>query len=146
MILICLLFFLAAFNGMILGLLISILSRSYLTAFIVSQSYMMPFLLISGKKNYNYENLKIFFSPLGIIWPFEGMPIYLQYFSRFFPIYYPIQTLRNLIFKGRSICETEVYFGFIVLIIWTVIASTLCFVFIRNKKSENKKNYQVTKL
>lgn len=73
----------------------------------------------------------IFF--LGLLWPLEGMPVYLKYLAYTFPFTIPSISVRNVLIKGWSFTHFEVYGGFAVLIGWILIFLILCLVGLRAK-------------
>lgn len=50
----------------------------------------------------------------GMVWPIEGQPTYLQYFSTAMPSTIPIESMNNIVFKGWGISNYNVYKGYIV--------------------------------
>ena len=41
--------------------------------------------------------------PAGVMWPFEGMPTWLQYISGILPATYPAQAMRAIMGRGTYI-------------------------------------------
>lgn len=63
---------------------------------------------------------------LGLLWPLEGMPKLLQHIVMFFPFTIPTISARNILEKGWSIMDFQVYNGFIVMAMWIIIFFTAC--------------------
>lgn len=61
----------------------------------------------------------------GLLWPLEGMPIYLQYLSRILPCTFAGEALRSVFTRGVGYSHPSVYPGFISVSIWIVIYWTL---------------------
>lgn len=57
---------------------------------------------------------------LGIIWPLEGMPKPLMWFAYALPGAMPCEALNNILHKGWSLMNSEVYVGFLVTIAWLI--------------------------
>lgn len=93
----------------------------------------------------------------GLLWPLEGMPQLLKHFSLFLPftipaisvidiqhtppttlnsnfcIYRSLQ-VRNILVKGLSVTNPEVYNGFIVVLLWIAAFFFLCMAGLRRIK------------
>ena len=46
---------------------------------------------------------------IGVFWPIENMPQYLQFASKFYPTTLPIISMRNIMYRGWGIDYFEVY-------------------------------------
>lgn len=107
---------LTAFCGMLFGLLISVYCRSHTTANFVATGAFYPMIILCG-----------------LLWPLEGMPQCLQEVVLFFPFTIPSISARNIIEKGWSITNSQVYNGFIVMTAWTVIFFIACILGLKRK-------------
>ncbi|XP_004530724.1 ABC transporter G family member 23 [Ceratitis capitata] len=105
-----------AFCGMLFGLLISVYCKSHTEANFVATGAFYPMIILCG-----------------LLWPLEGMPKSLQDIVLFFPFTIPSISARNIIEKGWSITNGQVYNGFIVMSAWIVIFFTLCMVGLKRK-------------
>ncbi|CAD1472948.1 unnamed protein product, partial [Heterotrigona itama] len=54
----------------------------------------------------------------GMIWPIEGMPKVLKWFSLMLPMTVPGNTLREIMHKGTDFHDPDVYSGFLVISAW----------------------------
>ncbi|EFX84768.1 ABC protein, subfamily ABCH [Daphnia pulex] len=54
----------------------------------------------------------------GVLWPTEGMPVYLRYFCFLMPQTYAIESLRNIFSRGWGIERPEVYGGVLISFGW----------------------------
>jgi ABC-type multidrug transport system permease subunit len=54
----------------------------------------------------------------GVLWPTEGMPVYLRYFCFLMPQTYAIESLRNIFSRGWGIERPEVYGGILISFGW----------------------------
>lgn len=70
----------------------------------------------------------------GLLWPLEGMPIFLRNFAFVFPFTVPTMAVRNILEKGWSIAHPQVYNGFIVIFLWIVGLFILCLLGLRRQK------------
>lgn len=107
---------LTAFCGMLFGLLISVYCKSHTEANFVATGAFYPMIILCG-----------------LLWPLEGMPKSLQDVVMFFPFTIPSISARNIIEKGWSITNGQVYNGFIVMMAWIAIFFTLCIIGIKRK-------------
>lgn len=69
----------------------------------------------------------------GLLWPLEGMPKFLQEIVVYFPFTLPSISARNILEKGWSITNNQVYNGFLVISAWIVIFFTLCMIGLKRK-------------
>ncbi|KAA0191544.1 hypothetical protein HAZT_HAZT004598, partial [Hyalella azteca] len=90
--------------GMTFGYFISVSVEDEMTAFQAAMGVFYPILLLSG-----------------IVWPVQGMPIGLQYISYALPQTYACDSIRAILYRGWNLTYFDVYFGFIVTIIWMAI-------------------------
>jgi ABC-type multidrug transport system permease subunit len=77
--------------------------------------------------------MKIFLI-LGIFWPLEGMPEYLQYIAYLLPFTLPSRSVRNILAKGWSISDPTVIAGYGITTIWIVVLLILCLIGLKIKK------------
>merc|ERR1719412_3254344 len=90
--------------GMAFGLLVSALCDNEQDAIQLALGSFYPNLLLSG-----------------IIWPLEGMPMYLRYISYVLPQTFACEALRGILSRGWGLEWLPVYRGFLVTIAWTLI-------------------------
>lgn len=74
------------------------------------------------------------------MWPFEALPIYLQYVGKSFPFAYPIIAFRNILVKDSTICDPSVYMAFLVTSVWIVVQLALSCWFVRDKAKRKVKD------
>jgi ABC-type multidrug transport system permease subunit len=70
----------------------------------------------------------------GVLWPMEGMSIYLRYLSYFIPLTHAIEALRCIFARGWGIDRPEVYWGIVVNFGWIVGLLLVCLTVIRVRK------------
>jgi len=102
--------------GMSFGFLVSSLCDSQAVAMQLSIGSFYPNLLLSG-----------------ILWPLEGMPIYLRMLARFLPNTLACQAMRDIMLRGWGISQPEVYFGVISSSIWIMIFLVLSWMVVKIK-------------
>ena len=78
------------------------------------------------------EKFKKYF--LGIFWPLEGMPLYLQYVAFLLPFTLPSIAVRNVLAKGWTIAHASVIAGYGITITWIVGLLILCLIGLKVKK------------
>jgi len=54
----------------------------------------------------------------GVLWPTEGMPVYLRYICFLMPQTYAIESLRNIFSRGWGIDRLEVSMGILISFAW----------------------------
>lgn len=108
---------LLGFAGMLYGLLISIFCDAHSTANFMATGSFYPMIIMCG-----------------ILWPLEGMPHYLQYLAYCFPFTVPSMAVRNVLSKGWSITNSQVYMGYGAVGIWIISLLLLCFIGLKIKK------------
>lgn len=99
------------------GILLSSISRSY----ILTQFISLGFFFIS-----HYL--------CGILWPIEAMPYLLKLLAQFFPLTLPSISVRNIVDKGWSFAQPQVFNGFAVLIGWIILPILISYVVLKWKK------------
>ncbi|KAG7190145.1 hypothetical protein KM043_006275 [Ampulex compressa] len=70
----------------------------------------------------------------GVIWPVEGMPVFLRYVSQGLPLTMATTSLRSMLTRGWDITEPDVYNGFISTIIWIVAFLTISMLVLKFKR------------
>ncbi|EAT33290.1 AAEL014428-PA [Aedes aegypti] len=108
---------LLGFAGMLYGLLISIFCDAHSTANFMATGSFYPMIIMCG-----------------ILWPLEGMPQYLQYLAYCFPFTVPSMAVRNVLSKGWSITNSQVYMGYGAVGIWIISLLLLCLIGLKIKK------------
>jgi ABC-type polysaccharide/polyol phosphate export permease len=65
---------------------------------------------------------------IGILWPIEGMPLVMQYFTYLLPCTLATESIRSIISRGWGFTHFRVWPGFANSIIWIVIywTATIC--------------------
>lgn len=102
--------------GMCYGFLISVCCTSHTVANFITTGSFYPIILLCG-----------------CIWPIEGMPTILQWLSMTLPTTIPGLSLRNILDKGYSLDDPQVYQGFLVIFGWTTVLVVFCFFGLRAK-------------
>jgi len=59
----------------------------------------------------------------GVIWPVEQMPEYLQWLSKFMPLTYAVDGLREIMLNGKSLLDVS--FDLVVLVAFIIVTSIL---------------------
>ncbi|KAK4876452.1 hypothetical protein RN001_012874 [Aquatica leii] len=90
--------------GMSYGLFVAALCETETAALFMSLGCFLPLMMFSG-----------------VVWPIQGMHIYLQWVAYAFPVSTTSEALRNIMVKGWGLDEAGVYKGFIVLPLWMLI-------------------------
>ncbi len=126
---------LQAYSGMFCGFAISIYSGKIRTAtFVINGIYILIFLLC-GKAWESIILYHLIFNIFpGIVWPIEGMPLFLRRIAYFLPFTYPSIALRNILFKGFSISHPSVYFAFGTTLSWILIFLVISLIGLKLKK------------
>uniref|UniRef100_A0A6B2E541 Putative abc transporter n=1 Tax=Phlebotomus kandelakii TaxID=1109342 RepID=A0A6B2E541_9DIPT len=70
----------------------------------------------------------------GIIWPIEGMTAGLKQIAYLLPLTYPTESLRSVLQKGWGIEQTEVYLGFVTVLVWIFVFLTMSILLLKFKK------------
>ncbi|XP_058116541.1 ABC transporter G family member 20 [Anopheles ziemanni] len=108
---------LLGFAGMLYGLLISIFCDAQSTANFMATGSFYPMIILCG-----------------ILWPLEGMPQYLQYVAYCFPFTIPSIAVRNVLTKGWSITNSQVYMGYGAVGVWIISLLLLCLLGLKIKR------------
>lgn len=103
--------------GMFYGFVVSSLCDQQTSALQLSLGSFFPNMLLSG-----------------VLWPMEGMSIYLRYLSYFIPLTHAIEALRCIFARGWGIDKPEVYWGIFVNFGWIVGLLSVCLTIIRIRK------------
>ncbi|XP_072934159.1 ABC transporter G family member 20-like [Epargyreus clarus] len=113
----CLLF-LQGLSGMCYGFLLSVLCSSFTMSFFIATGSFYPMILLCG-----------------ILWPLEGMSKGLRIIALTLPFTVPSKSLRDIMEKGSSITEPDVYIGFLITIAWIVVTLGLCLLRLKYRKT-----------
>ena len=70
----------------------------------------------------------------GVIWPLEGMPEKLRYFSYFLPQTYACEAMRAVWSRGWDIHWLPVYRGYLVTLAWTVASLVLSTIILKIRR------------
>ena len=100
-----------------LGLVVSTLCDEETSAIHLSLGSFYPNLLLSG-----------------VLWPMEGMPVYLRYVSYFLPQTYAVESLRNIFGRGWGIERPEVYWGILISCAWIFALLAFSLIVVRIRK------------
>lgn len=103
--------------GMSYGFVVSSLCDQETSAIHLSLGSFYPNLLLSG-----------------VLWPMEGMPIYLRYISYVLPQTYAVESLRNIFARGWGIEREEVYWGVVISFAWIFALISVSLFIIRVRK------------
>ncbi|XP_018353531.1 PREDICTED: uncharacterized protein LOC108755150, partial [Trachymyrmex septentrionalis] len=98
------LMFLSGFCGLMYGFIISVTCKNQIIAHYSSAGSFFPFVVLNG-----------------CLWPLEGMPIVLRWFSYALPTTLPSTSLREIISKGYSIFKPQIYNGFLIIVGWSLL-------------------------
>ena len=91
--------------------------------------------------SFNNKLLKLSFNILilGVVWPLEGMPLGMQYFSRILPFTLPTIAIKSITLKGFTFFNRTILIGFSVPILWILGLIVLCSIGLkRNRLTSNK--------
>lgn len=69
----------------------------------------------------------------GMLWPLEGMPKFLQQFAHCLPGTDPILSMHDILRRGKSILESQVYRGFLITIVWILFECATCIIILKMK-------------
>jgi ABC-type uncharacterized transport system permease subunit len=132
------LMFLTSLGGLMFGMMVSIMSTSTLTAFMVAQYVSYPLAFIGGESVVSGATvcLRIFLS--GVIWPIEGIPKGLRFFCQFSPFASATITFRRLLADNLELFDLRV-FTFSIQSLWILLFGRLSLWFIREKKLKTQK-------
>ncbi|XP_011859370.1 PREDICTED: uncharacterized protein LOC105556869 [Vollenhovia emeryi] len=110
--------FLNAFCGLMYGFVISVMCKNHTTAHYCSTGSFFPLILLNG-----------------CLWPLEGMPDGLRWLSYSLPTTLPAISAREIIYKGSSISDSEVYIGFFICLGWILVLFIITILGVRLKSS-----------
>jgi hypothetical protein len=68
-----------------------------------------------------------------MMWPLEGMPEFLQHLAHCLPGTDPIISMQNILRRGKSILESQVYRGFLITILWIWLECAMCIIVLKLK-------------
>jgi len=112
------LMFLSGFNGLMYGFIISVMCKNHTMAHYSSAGSFFPLILLNG-----------------CIWPVESMPKGLRWFSYIVPTTLPSLSMREIIYKGSSISDSQVYVGLSASLGWILICFIITILGVRSKSS-----------
>lgn len=95
--------------GMVYGFFISVSCSSHVVANYATLGSFYPLVLLCG-----------------MIWPIEGMPKVIKWFSLSLPLTVPGNTLREIMHKGTNFDNPNVYSGFLVISAWILALLSIC--------------------
>ncbi|XP_011170078.1 ABC transporter G family member 20 isoform X1 [Solenopsis invicta] len=110
--------FLGGFIGLMFGFVISVLAKNHTMAHYTSAGSFFPLIMLNGT-----------------LWPVEGMPKFLRWFSYAMPTTLPSISMRGLIYKGSSVFEWQVLIGFFVSLGWISFYFLVTVLCLRRKTS-----------
>jgi ABC-type multidrug transport system permease subunit len=114
---IALLTFLQGVAGVGYGFWISVISYNVTMANILTTGSFYIMILLSG-----------------LLWPIQGMPVFLQWVSRCLPFTIALDSFRNVMKKGWLLNDFEVWNGVGIEIIWIIILGTVNTILIQSKR------------
>jgi len=62
---------------------------------------------------------------LGLMWPTENFPEWVQWIAYFLPTTLPSETMRSIFFRGMDISYPQIYGGFIGAFVWICVLWTI---------------------
>lgn len=111
--------------------------KSQLGSYTVSQFTVFPVMIVSGEFSGKFfcilSNHQSIIIP-GLMWPFEGMPLVLQFIGNVLPLARGAVAVRNILSKQATFCDPAVFSAFVTLGIWIIVQFILCVWFVRVKK------------
>ncbi|XP_012522408.1 ABC transporter G family member 20 isoform X2 [Monomorium pharaonis] len=110
--------FLNGFCGLMFGFIISVVCKNHSAAHYASTGSFFPLIVLNGS-----------------IWPLEGMPKLLRWFSYALPTTTPSISVRALIYKGYSIFDWQIYSGLLVSLGWILFYFIVTVIRLRQKSS-----------
>ncbi|KYN03412.1 ABC transporter G family member 20 [Cyphomyrmex costatus] len=112
------LIFLNGFSGLMYGFVLSVMFKNHTAAHYGAAGSFFALVLLNG-----------------FMWPVEGMPKVLRWFSYLAPTNLSCVSLRGIIYKGYSISEPEVYIGFLITVGWILLFLIVTIFRLRSKSS-----------
>ncbi|KAG5324788.1 ABCGN protein, partial [Acromyrmex heyeri] len=110
------LIFLSGFCGLMFGFIISVTCKNHFVAQYISAGSFFALTLLNGN-----------------IWPVEGIPKVIRWFSYALPTTLSSISLRDIIYKGYSISKPQVYIGFLISIGWSLLLLIVIIFRVRSK-------------
>lgn len=107
---------LQGFCGMCFGFLVSAVCDNLTTANYFALGSFYPYIFLCG-----------------MMWPLEGMPKFLQHLAHCLPGTDPIVSMHDILRRGKSILEPQVYRGFLVTILWILLECVTCIIILKLK-------------
>lgn len=108
---------LVGLTGIIYGLAVSILSKSFVVSQFLSTLIFYPMIIFCG-----------------IFWPLETIPWYFRYVAYLLPFTLPTISLRDILYKGYTIMKPSVLMGFATVILWIAFSLVICRIGLKCKK------------
>ena len=112
-----LLLLLTQYSGMVYGFTISVITDNFKLANYTMIGLAFPSLILSG-----------------FLWPIQGMPKFLQFFSQALQFNLPAVALINIVSKEQTLVNSTVLEGFGISIMWILIPTFISFKFLKHKK------------
>lgn len=139
-ILLTLILLMTGFTGLFFGLLLSAVMRSSFESLTLAQFFVYPIMFLSGKWKLQIiqQASELFAYISGVMWPFEGIPVFLQHIGRLMPFALASTAFRSILFKDSTITDPTVYGAFVVLSVWIIAQLALCFWFVREKDGKKR--------
>ncbi|CAG9819084.1 unnamed protein product [Phaedon cochleariae] len=103
--------------GMSFGFFVSVISSNQTMANITVTGVYLPMMLLCG-----------------LVWPIEGMPLGLQYFSKCLPFTLAIESFRNVAKKAWYLDNLQVLHGIGVAVLWTFIFGIFSLIVIKKQR------------
>lgn len=111
---------LQGFCGMCFGFLVSAACDNLTTANYFSLGSFYPYIFLCG-----------------MLWPLEGMPEMLRTVAICLPGTVPIVSMHDILRRGKSILDSQVYSGFLITILWILLECGMC-IFVLKLKSKKR--------
>jgi ABC-type uncharacterized transport system permease subunit len=71
-----------------------------------------------------------------MLWPLEGMPKMLRAVAVCLPGTVPIVSMHDILRRGKSILDSQVYSGFLITILWILLECGMCIVVLKLKSKK----------
>lgn len=75
-----------------------------------------------------------YFLFIGLIWPIEGMPQYLRWFSESLPFTIPVQSMRNVMKKNWGFFHPDVFKGIAIEVVWIILLGIISGYLVKSKR------------
>ncbi|RZC34174.1 ABC transporter G family member, partial [Asbolus verrucosus] len=113
--------FLQGIAGVGYGFWISIVSYNFTMANVITSGSFYIMILLCG-------------TVTGLMWPLEGMPLFLQWIAKCLPFTVAMDSFRNVMKKGWPLSNFDVFSGVGIEIIWIILLSVVNLVLIQSKR------------